>query len=258
MSEKTMTFHVNPKTGNPSVCRATEKRGCPFGGEDIHFESKEEARAAYEKKQASFEHFIWKSKLPPQKAAVLAIYDPMSEEISVKELWGNKVYGAFGKLMDESEDGTRLVIENGQVWQKDILYGSGSWKFVSGDYDQLTRLEKGRSYDRAWLGNSILQHGGRLEVGGATPHMARELRFDIYPDSEEVKREAGIASTEFTKDDGGYAAQDLESRLDDYVTERWHGLNPQQWATIGANLRKELGKPTNLGDDENPSWIWKR
>jgi hypothetical protein len=43
MSDK---FHINPETGNPGVCRA--KYNCRFGGERIHFESKEEAREDYE------------------------------------------------------------------------------------------------------------------------------------------------------------------------------------------------------------------
>lgn len=40
-------YHINPKTGNAGACRADNK--CPFGGEDKHYASKSEARAAYEK-----------------------------------------------------------------------------------------------------------------------------------------------------------------------------------------------------------------
>lgn len=41
-------YHINPKTGNPGVCRA--KRSCPFGDlETEHYDSKEAAAAAYEK-----------------------------------------------------------------------------------------------------------------------------------------------------------------------------------------------------------------
>lgn len=248
-------FHINPETGNAGACKAVNGK-CPFGSEDEHFATKREAQAVFEKKQEVFEHFNWKSNIPPIGSTTLATYDPMSEDIAVSEMWGNKVFGAFGEKMDEAKDGTRLVIENGQVLQKDFF--SGSWKFVAGDKDVLNSLERGESYDRAYLGTPIMQYGARLENGGATPRMAPEHRAHIVPDKEELQYEAGIVSTEFTKEDGGYAAQDLESRLDDYVTERWHELTPTQWSDIGANLRKELGEPTNLGTDEDPSWIWKK
>ncbi len=41
-------FHVNPATGEPGICRA--RRNCPFGGAEEHYDSKEAARAAYERK----------------------------------------------------------------------------------------------------------------------------------------------------------------------------------------------------------------
>jgi len=46
-------YHVNPTTGNPGVCKAdptkARARGCDFGqGESEHYDSADEARAAYE------------------------------------------------------------------------------------------------------------------------------------------------------------------------------------------------------------------
>lgn len=41
-------YHVNPETGNPNICRAV-KGGCPFGGEEAHFDSKNDARKAFER-----------------------------------------------------------------------------------------------------------------------------------------------------------------------------------------------------------------
>ena len=42
-------YHINPKTGNPGICRA--KSSCPFGDLTAdHFDSPEAARAAYEKR----------------------------------------------------------------------------------------------------------------------------------------------------------------------------------------------------------------
>lgn len=48
-----MKFHINPATGEPGKCSA-ERGGCPFGGEDDHYTSKEAARAAFEKTNESF------------------------------------------------------------------------------------------------------------------------------------------------------------------------------------------------------------
>jgi hypothetical protein len=40
-------YHINPRTGNPGICRAIKV--CPFGDlEKAHYSSKEEAREAYE------------------------------------------------------------------------------------------------------------------------------------------------------------------------------------------------------------------
>lgn len=45
-------YHISPSTGRPNLCQAT-KKACPLGGEDDHYSSKDEARAAYEQKQGS-------------------------------------------------------------------------------------------------------------------------------------------------------------------------------------------------------------
>lgn len=45
-------YHVNPATGNPGACRATQR--CPFGSlEEDHFDSPEQARGAYEASQGN-------------------------------------------------------------------------------------------------------------------------------------------------------------------------------------------------------------
>ena len=43
-------YHISPASGRPNICRAKVK--CPIGGESDHYASKEEARAAYEKKMS--------------------------------------------------------------------------------------------------------------------------------------------------------------------------------------------------------------
>lgn len=52
------TFHINPTTGNPGLCRA-EAGNCPYKDSDgnpaPHYSSKEEARAAFEAANPTFE-----------------------------------------------------------------------------------------------------------------------------------------------------------------------------------------------------------
>jgi hypothetical protein len=45
-------YHINPRTGNPGICRA--EKSCPFGDmESDHYSSKEAAREAYELEMGS-------------------------------------------------------------------------------------------------------------------------------------------------------------------------------------------------------------
>lgn len=249
------TYHVNTDTGNTGICKA-EKGGCPFGTVEEHFDNRNNARKAYEKKQEIFEQFAFKTKMPAQGGHTLATYDPLDERIGVGELWGNPLATEFFKTMAEAAPETRLVLESGQVWQKSSFSYTDSWKFISGDYSQLTGLERGKTYDSSYLMGTIKQYGARLEKGGAVPRMAPEHRADIMPDTVEAEYEAGIIGTHFTKADSAYEAQTLESDLDDYIVERWHGLNPYQRANVREKLIKNLGEPTNLGDETYPSWVW--
>lgn len=49
MSTEAAKYHISPTTGNPNRCYAS-KRPCPLGGEKDHYESKDDARAAYEER----------------------------------------------------------------------------------------------------------------------------------------------------------------------------------------------------------------
>lgn len=59
-------YHVNPETGNPNKCNATVK--CPFGGEEAHFSTKQDAAAHFEKSQGNQTSSISKNR--PQKIRV--------------------------------------------------------------------------------------------------------------------------------------------------------------------------------------------
>ena len=42
-------YHISPKTGNPNICRAKTVENCPFGNDSEHYDSKQDARDAYER-----------------------------------------------------------------------------------------------------------------------------------------------------------------------------------------------------------------
>ena len=87
-------FHFKPSTGEAGLCRAQKGR-CPFGSEDLHFETIAEARRAYEvqeetrlaleKKQAQSEKLfqkadgsgIYEEKIDP---SIYAFYSPEFNE----------------------------------------------------------------------------------------------------------------------------------------------------------------------------------
>lgn len=46
-------FHINPQTGNANICRAKTPESCRFA-DQVHYDSRAEAQAAYEKSQAEF------------------------------------------------------------------------------------------------------------------------------------------------------------------------------------------------------------
>lgn len=43
-------YHISPSTGNPNICRAQDGN-CPFASDEDHYETKAEAREAFESKQ---------------------------------------------------------------------------------------------------------------------------------------------------------------------------------------------------------------
>lgn len=45
-----MKYHLNPETGEPGQCNATLR--CPFGGDEVHYPTPEDARIAYEHSMA--------------------------------------------------------------------------------------------------------------------------------------------------------------------------------------------------------------
>lgn len=246
-------FHLNPETGNPGLCKATTGN-CPFALDEDHFASQREAQKAYEKIQERFEEFTRNSKVPQYDSAhTLAVFKGTGDPKFKME----KLHVDFVKAMNAAADGALLVVENGNVWQKDMMMGKSPWVLKSRGYGRNTRIS-GRGQDSEWLLGPVVAYGGRVEISPAIPVMSPEHRANIYPDNYEISHEASILNTTFTKDDGGGSEASLNETLDDYVVERWSELDHSQRLDIRDRLQDALGTPTNLGDEESPSWIWRK
>lgn len=166
-------YHVNPKTGTPSVCRATQKRGCPFEGVSEHYDTPEEARKDYEKTQEKINHLLWKTKVPQAEGAIaFAAYDPMDEDVPLP---GTMVWGAglqraapdplavkFFKAMEKAPNKALLVMEDGTIFQKNSLFGDDSWALRT--QNSLLRLEVNSTYSSAYFLGHLKSTGGRLET----------------------------------------------------------------------------------------------
>lgn len=71
-------FHVNPNTGDASPCRA-EKGQCPFGSADEHYNTKEEAYAAFEASQETFSVVLKKNGSAPANERQVSSFDAKVE-----------------------------------------------------------------------------------------------------------------------------------------------------------------------------------
>lgn len=69
-------FHINA-AGNPGICRAVNGR-CPFGGEENHFDSAEQAQAAFETRMSD-QAFTSTSKRASAPAPGSASFDAMRD-----------------------------------------------------------------------------------------------------------------------------------------------------------------------------------
>lgn len=100
-------YHINPKTGNVSACKA-EKAKCPYGSLEDHYDSQAAALQAFEAmQQGSFK------KTPNYVQAILSklpVIDYDGEEEWAEDNWGDGADYIMGELTDE----TRWVFANGQ------------------------------------------------------------------------------------------------------------------------------------------------
>jgi hypothetical protein len=76
-------YHINPETGRPNQCTAKVK--CRFGADTQHFDSKEAARAGYEK-QMEGQAVSGSLKKTSETPAKKPLFDPKVVEVANKEI----------------------------------------------------------------------------------------------------------------------------------------------------------------------------
>jgi len=105
-------FHINPKTGNPGICRA--KKTCPFGDlETDHYSSKEEAQNKYSEKAKTILDNIEKYR-DAFETSVANDSDPREnqlEELKVSALLGM----VDPQVIDDLHDELREIYEKQRV-----------------------------------------------------------------------------------------------------------------------------------------------
>lgn len=244
-------YHINPKTGNPSRCRA-EQGGCPFGSESEHHTSIEASRKSFEERMENQELFLHFSEVPITKGA--------------------HMLGAFNKFQDDSEElmpgyysrqrmietlygdipvaeGTRLVIENGTVAEahRDELTGELRWAVR--DNREFMNLEEDELVSGAALLGALKNYGGRFEIGGEAPRLKEKELAYRYPSP----RDYSIETELIRKDLQAADFDELYGALDDHIAERWHGRPPKEFEEYREALSVSLGEPKQNAEG---FWSW--
>lgn len=170
-------FHINPKTGNAGICKA-EKGQCPFGRDEDHFDTRGEARKSWESLQETWEPVNWKSKIPlADNAEVVATFYINSPYVKPGADRSSAAYSAFSRKVLFSDFGSRLVLENGQVWERES--GVDSWKFVDGEAESGQDFKRGQIWSGTFLDSSIARLGARLEKPRNTVPGTEGLRSSL-------------------------------------------------------------------------------
>lgn len=91
-----MPYHINPSTGEAGACRAKKK--CPFGGEENHFQDKEEARLLYENEMEKIVT-LRNGPIRESAATAYALTAPMSYS-GPQPKWLKKINKSTGLMKD--------------------------------------------------------------------------------------------------------------------------------------------------------------
>jgi len=122
-------YHINPATGNPGVCRVDRSkpsapvRGCPFGDDDKHYGSAEEARTAYE---ASMENEATPVTTKPVDKKTLKLQ--AKAEVPKDQSFGKITPFAYEEATDAQRELFKVLSKEEQIvqgWENESGYGGG-------------------------------------------------------------------------------------------------------------------------------------
>lgn len=174
-------YHISPKTGNPSLCRA-ESGKCPFGKDDVHFSSREEARTAFEQLRASVPNGFKKTRRfnPKHIAPDTFLTDEGEQKIKIYGIHCpdcDAVPSAYNAAMLTTSDyaycecGNQYLIEDADIrFEPD----NPSYKF----------LDKKEVVNAVWYHATSRENWPRIEVSrfSPAPHEFHMGTFDAAMD----------------------------------------------------------------------------
>lgn len=133
------SYHLNPTTGDPGKCRA-QAGNCPFGSADEHYESKADARKAFEKAQTE--------NAPKQE---LFAFDTGDGYYSVKE--GTSLKDMYPHLQKYYQKAFHRIYGDPESTGKEIFAfntGDGYWSVKGGDTIESVPSHLHEFYIKAW------------------------------------------------------------------------------------------------------------
>lgn len=206
------SYHVNPQTGNPNICRAKKK--CPYGGPASHYPTKEEARAAFESEMGLSNMAHLHGRRLSRGAKILFALERAQQSL----IHHDKVAGGFFHSTPEvraRQD--ELILNRNQLlrrlenlpwddsdapqWDDSVTVDLTTEEFTDGD-----RL----GYSNDWWGAGAEETALYLQLDRASAEWASRLS------TAEIR-----ALVEYNKDADEYAKHmaGLESKLDPRVAQ---------------------------------------
>ncbi|WP_291038618.1 hypothetical protein [Herbiconiux sp.] len=150
---ETDMFHIDPRTGSAHLCTFSIT-GCPFAAPDFHFDGPDQAQAVWRRKQQLFQDWVDRSSVPQAPGQVTQhVFDPGYPE----------TYDDYASWLRDfghpAAEGTRLVLENGWVFEKFHL--GTYWTLIAGE--EVPGVVIGKPLLLSDVYRELLEHGGRLE-----------------------------------------------------------------------------------------------
>lgn len=137
-------FHINPETGKPGMCTASE-RPCLYGEDTPHFKSAAEARTTYE--QAMSDVAI---PTPVRRASLPPLPKPASVRIAEVKEMTNSAYIFSGKLVSDAKANRGKHARNPEDLKQisreiDSIVDAGDFSTVEGSERTLDNLVEYKS-----------------------------------------------------------------------------------------------------------------